>query len=95
MKNQLSTEYELKCDDLNVDLSPHSPQRALRSAGGEEGVKRDSVNGLVGRKGPGATWGDQQGGRGLLSVTLKVPFRTVFMMPGLNCGDTNRARGER
>lgn len=41
-------------------------------------------------KGPGATRGEQQGPRGLLRVTLKVPFITVFMIPGLNCRDTIR-----
>lgn len=41
-------------------------------------------------EGPGATRGEQQGPRGLLRVTLKVPFITVFMIPGLSCRDTNR-----
>lgn len=44
-------------------------------------------------KGPGATRGEKQGTRGLLSVTLKVPFINVFITPGLNCKDTNRAEG--
>lgn len=54
MKIQLCPEYELKCDDLKTDLLPHSPftstlnpQRALRSAGGDEGGRCDSVNGFV------------------------------------------------
>lgn len=45
----------ITCDDLRIDLSPHSPlpsnltpQRVLRSAGGDEGFGRDRVGGLVG-----------------------------------------------
>jgi len=45
---------------------------------------------LCALKGPRASRGEQQGPRELLSVTLKVPFSTVFMTPGPNCGHTNR-----
>lgn len=44
-------------------------------------------------KGTGATRGEQQGPGGLLSVTLKVPFITVFVIPEVNCTDTNRDGG--
>lgn len=41
-------------------------------------------------KRPGAAQGEQEGPRGLSSVTLKVPFSKVFMIPKLNCTHTNR-----
>lgn len=41
-------------------------------------------------KGLSATRGEQLGLRGLLSVTLKVPFSSVFIILGLNCRDINK-----
>lgn len=41
-------------------------------------------------KGPSATRGEQLGLRGLLSVALKVPFSSVFIILGLNCRDINK-----
>lgn len=53
------------------------------------GVTVLSVSGAL--EGGGAPRGGWQGARGLFSVTLKVPFITVFMIPGLSCADTQTA----
>lgn len=47
---------------------------------------------MVGRvvEGTGFLRGNTEGS---LRVALKVPFITVFMTPGLSCGDTNRPEG--
>lgn len=57
------------------------------------GVTALLVSGAL--EGGGAPRGGWQGARGLFSVTLKVPFITVFMIPGLSCADTQTevARG--
>lgn len=52
---------------------------------------------MVGRvlQGTGFLRGNAAAPGGSPRVTLKVPFITVFMTPGLSCGDTNRKGGMR
>lgn len=71
------------------------PSSALRGAGGDEGAGRGAL--MVGRgpEGTGFLRGNTAAPGGSPRVTLKVPFITVSMTPGLSCGDTNRKEGWR
>lgn len=44
--------------------------------------------------GSGAAQGERWRPRGLFSVTLKVPFSTVFMIPALSCRDKQTEKGK-
>lgn len=84
--------YVLVIALFNSCLSPvtFDPSSALRGAGVDEGAGSDSANGSGGPRRAGSLWRDPEGS---LRVTLKVPFITVFMCPGLSCRDTNRQEG--
>lgn len=81
--------YDLVIALFNSCLSPvtFDPSSALRGAGVDEGAGDDDANGSGGLRRAGGLWRDPAES---LRVTLKVPFITVFMCPGLSCRDTNR-----
>lgn len=83
--------YDLVIALFNGCLSPvpFDPSSAPRGAGVDEGAGGDGANGSGGPRRAGGLWRDPAGSSGSPRVTLKVPFITVFMCPGLSCRDTN------
>lgn len=81
--------YNLVMTFFNSCLSPvtFDPSSALKGAGVDEGA---GGNGANGSGGPHRARGALAGSSGSQRVTLKVPFTTVFMCPGLSCRRTNR-----
>lgn len=93
MTNQLGSEYAMMTSRLTfvAPVTSHLSTLTLYKvlvAIPELGVTALMV--LLGVKGPEAARGEQEGLEELPSVTLKVPFISVFLMPGLSWRDSNR-----